>query len=126
MEILQKYNVRTPKILYMNKDYSIQEYIEGQLLSDIFEDHEDIDKNIIKHFIYTKWLIRNRSMLYHVYWTDLTYQSNDKIKRDKQLGHFMRRYNKLCEYEVFDLKPETQIELDCIFEEYRKFMGEIK
>ncbi len=65
MEILQKYNVRTPKILYMNKDYSIQEYIEGQLLSDIFEDHEDIDKNIIKQ-IYDKLNISS-DVLLHLY-----------------------------------------------------------
>ena len=57
-----------------------------------------------------------RSMLYHVYWTNLKYQSGNKIEREKQLCHFMRRYNKICKYEYFDLKPKTQLELHYIFE----------
>ena len=63
-----------------------------------------------------------RSMLYHIYWTDLVYQSNNKVDREKQLGHFMRRYNKLSKYECFKLQPKSQGELNCIFEEYRKYL----
>lgn len=271
IKVLQYYNVKCPKILHIGKDYSVQECIEGQLLSDKFEDHKDIDRDIINQIIneicfltqidgkillkYASWknnssfynfqcqntekvfleyykklkpiydklnispdilshlynntskisddrklsvihgdrhkknailsndgeltfidwelgcigdvaydigfhlhqmaytksdeeyffeqlrknfkgdtqkllndvelyrmFILVRSMLYHVYWTDLIYQSNNKVEREKQLGHFMRRYNKLSKYECFKLQPKSQGELNCIFEEYRKYL----
>lgn len=271
IKVLQYYNVKCPRVLHMSQDYSVQEYIEGQLLSDKFEDHKDIDRDIINQIVneicflmsidgrellkYASWnnnssfyafqcknterifskyykslkpiydklnispdilshLYNNtskisddrklsvihgdrhkknailsddgeltfidwelgcigdmaydigfhlhqmaytesdeeyflgklrkefkgdtqrllsdvesyrmfllaRSMLYHVYWTDLVYQSNDKAEREKQLGHFMRRYNKLSKYECFELQPKSQGELNCIFEEYRKHL----
>ncbi len=269
IKVLQYYNVKCPKVLKTNRDYSVQEYVEGQLLSDKFEDHKEVDKDIINQIIneicfltqingkellrYASWnnnssfynfqcqntekiflkyykslkpiydklnispdiisylynntskisndrelsvihgdrhkknailsndgklifidwelgcigdvaydigfhlhqmaytqddekyfleqlqnefkgdiskllndielyriFLLTRSMLYHVYWTDLVYQSNNKVEKEKQLGHFMRRYNKLCTYECFKLQPKSQVELNCIFEEYRK------
>lgn len=266
INVLQQYNVKCPKILHINKDYYVQEYLEGQLLLDKFKDYKNIDKDIINqivneiHFLtqidgkellkYASWnnnssfynfqcqnteriflkyykslkpiydklnispdilshLYKNtskinndrelsvihgdrhkknailsddgkltfidwelgcigdvaydisfhlhqmaytkddekhfleqlqnefkgdtikllndvelyrmfllvRSMLYHVYWTDLAYQTRDKVKKEKQLGHFMRRYNKLCTYECFRIQPKSQVELNCIFEE---------
>ena len=269
IKILQHYNVKCPKVLHVGKDYSVQEYIEGQLLSDKFADHKEIDTDIINQIVreicfltsidgnellqYASWnnnssfyhfqcqntekvfleyykklkpiydklnispdilayLYNNtpkisddrslsvihgdrhkknailaddgeltfidwelgcigdvaydigfhlhqmaytesdeeyfleqlrkefkgdtqklysdielyrifllaRSMLYHVYWTDLVYQGNNKVEMEKQLGHFMRRYNKLSKYEYFKLQPKSQDELNIIFEEYRK------
>lgn len=61
-----------------------------------------------------------RSTLYHVYWTDLVYQGGSETEIKRQLGHFMRRYNKLCMYEEFKLKPKSEEELEEIFERYRK------
>ena len=61
-----------------------------------------------------------RSTLYHVYWTDLEYQKNNNEDKEKQLGHFMRRYNKLSKYKIFNLEPKSQDELNSIFEEYRR------
>lgn len=51
IKVLQYYNVKCPKILHIGKDYSVQECIEGQLLSDKFEDHKDIDRDIINQII---------------------------------------------------------------------------
>lgn len=271
IKVLQHYNIRCPRVLHIREDYSVQEYIEGELLSNKFEDHKDIDRNIIDQIVneicsltsidgkellkYASWndnssfynfqcqntekvfleyykklkpiydklnispdilthlynntskisddrklsvihgdrhkknaiisddgkltfidwelgcigdvaydigfhlhqmaytesdekyfleqLQKNfkgdtqkllsdievyrmfllaRSMLYHVYWTDLVYQSNNKEEREKQLAHFMRRYNKLSKYECFELKTKSQGELNCIFEEYRRHL----
>lgn len=269
IKILQNNNVKCPKILYSNEQYSIQEYVEGQLLADKFEDHKDIEKSIIDQIVnqiclltsvdgsellkYASWKDNNsfyyfqcqntekifidyykkletiykklgisldtikelykltyqisnerklsvihgdrhkkniivsengeitfidwelgcigdlaydigfhlhqmayteederyfldkiakkfdgdsskllhdvemyklfllaRSTLYHVYWTDLEYQKNNNEDKEKQLGHFMRRYNKLSKYKIFNLEPKSQDELNSIFEEYRR------
>lgn len=269
IRVLEGSEIKTPKILHSGKDYSIQEYIPGQLLSDIFQDHKNIDKNIIRQIIeqicaltkingeslaqYTNWsdsrsfydfqcnntqkvflryynmlkpiyeklgispntilplfddaskidanrklsiihgdrhkknailtdsgevvfidwelgclgdvaydigfhlhqmayteedeqyfiegiannfgkdapsilndvkvyrrFLLARSMLYHVYWTDLVYQGKNKQDMKNQLGHFMRRYNRLSKYGCFGLKPKTEEDLNFIFEEYRK------
>ena len=269
IKILQNNNVKCPKILYSNEQYSIQEYVEGQLLADKFEDHKNIEKSIIDQIVnqiclltsvdgsellkYASWKDNNsfyyfqcqntekifidyykkletiykklgisldtikelyklthqisnerklsvihgdrhkkniivsengeitfidwelgcigdlaydigfhlhqmayteederyfldkiakkfdgdsskllhdvemyklfllaRSTLYHVYWTDLEYQKNNNEDKEKQLGHFMRRYNKLSKYKIFNLEPKSQDELNSIFEEYRR------
>lgn len=69
--------------------------------------------------LYRKFLLA-RSTLYHVYWTDLEYQKDNKEDKEKQLGHFMRRYNKLSKYKDFNLELKSQDELNSIFEEYRR------
>lgn len=269
IKILQNNNVKCPKILYSNEQYSIQEYVEGQLLADKYEDHKNIEKSIIDQIVnqiclltsvngnellkYASWKDNNsfyyfqcqntekifidyynkletiykklgisldtikelykltfqisnerklsvihgdrhkkniivsengeitfidwelgcigdlaydigfhlhqmayteederyfldkiakkfdgdsskllhdvemyrlflltRSTLYHVYWTDLEYQKNNNENKEKQLGHFMRRYNKLSKYKIFNLEPKSQDELNSIFEEYRR------
>ena len=269
IKILQNNNVKCPKILYSNEQYSIQEYVEGQLLADKYEDHKNIEKSIIDQIVnqiclltsvngnellkYASWKDNNsfyyfqcqntekifidyynkletiykklgisldtikelykltfqisnerklsvihgdrhkkniivsengeitfidwelgcigdlaydigfhlhqmayteederyfldkidkkfdgdsskllhdvemyrlflltRSTLYHVYWTDLEYQKNNNENKEKQLGHFMRRYNKLRKYKIFNLEPKSQDELNSIFEEYRR------
>ena len=51
IKILQNNNVKCPKILYSNEQYSIQEYVEGQLLADKFEDHKNIEKSIIDQIV---------------------------------------------------------------------------
>lgn len=269
IKILQNNNVKCPKILYSNEQYSIQEYVEGQLLADKYEDHKNIEKSIIDQIVnqiclltsvngnellkYASWKDNNsfyyfqcqntekifidyynkletiykklgisldtikelyklthqisnerklsvihgdrhkkniivsengeitfidwelgcigdlaydigfhlhqmayteederyfldkiakkfdgdsskllhdvemyklfllaRSTLYHVYWTDLEYQKNNNEDKEKQLGHFMRRYNKLSKYKIFNLEPKSQDGLNSIFEEYRR------
>lgn len=61
-----------------------------------------------------------RSTLYHVYWTDLIYETGSEEEKKKQLGHFMRRYNRLNMNPEFNLKPKTEEELDQIFQSFRK------
>lgn len=69
--------------------------------------------------LYRKFLLA-RSTLYHAYWADLEYQKDNKEDKEKQLGHFMRRYNKLSKYKDFNLEAKLQDELNSIFEEYRR------
>lgn len=80
--------------------------------------------NLLKNDIdfYRKFCLF-RSTLYHVYWTDLVYKDGNKEKIIKQLNHFKRRYNKLCNYPEFNLSPKDESELDDIFSEYRKKSG---
>lgn len=51
LEALESCNVEVPKVFYKEKDYFVQEYIEGKLLSDEFEDHKSINRNIIDEII---------------------------------------------------------------------------
>ena len=51
IKILQNNKIKCPKILYSNEQYSIQEYVEGQLLADKFEDHKPIEKTIIDQIV---------------------------------------------------------------------------
>lgn len=267
IKVLQSYGVKCPATLYESKEYFVQEYVEGQLLKDVFQDHKSIDRNVIQQIVneicvlstireekllkYADWsenhsfydfqckntekvflkyykdlkilyeslnifsdiliplydnvykinndrklsiihgdrhkknailannrelifidwelgcigdvaydiafhlhqmaytkddeqyfleqlkkefkgdiqqlindveiyrvFILTRSMLYHVYWTMLAYRSDNEVDREKQLGHFMRRYNKLSKYECFKLKSKSQNELNDIFEKY--------
>ena len=79
----------------------------------------DIEKLLNDVALYGLFVLA-RSTLYHVYWTDLVYQATDKVEREKQLGHFMRRYNRLCSYKEFNLEPKSEEELEKIFQEYRR------
>lgn len=79
----------------------------------------DIEKLLNDVALYRLFVLA-RSTLYHVYWTDLVYQGTDKAEREKQLGHFMRRYNRLCSYKEFNLEPKSEEELEKIFQEYRR------
>ena len=60
------------------------------------------------------------STIYHVYWTDLIYQTKSDEEKKKQLGYFMRRYNKLCTHKEFHLKSKNEKELDQIFRKSEK------
>ena len=51
IKILQNNKIKCPKILYSNEKYSIQEYIEGQLLADKFKDHKPVEKQIIDQIV---------------------------------------------------------------------------
>lgn len=72
------------------------------------------DINLYRLFILT------RSMLYHVYWTYLLYKEEDKDAREKQLSHFMKRYNRLSSFKEFNLSFKEKDELDIIFKNYNK------
>ena len=91
-----------------------EQYFLEQLKKEFKGDIQQLinDVEIYRVFILT------RSMLYHVYWTMLAYRSDNEVDREKQLGHFMRRYNKLSKYECFKLKSKSQDELNDIFEKY--------
>lgn len=60
-----------------------------------------------------------RSTLYHVYWTDLVYKTGSKEEIEKQLGHFMRRYNKLSKFKEFNIQPKSEEQLSRVFEGFR-------
>lgn len=79
----------------------------------------DIQKLLNDVEIYRVFILA-RSVLYHVYWTVLTYKGGNEVEIEKQLGHFMRRYNKLSKYDCFKLQSKSQKELNDIFENYRK------
>lgn len=98
-------------------------YTEGDekyFLDKIVEEFDGDSSELLHDVELYRLFLLARSTLYHVYWTDLEYQKNDKDSKEKQLGHFMGRYNKLSKYKSFNLEPKSQEELNCIFEEYRK------
>lgn len=72
-------------------------------------------KGLLEDIELYRLLILARSTLYHVYWTNLVYQSNNLMKQKVQLKHFMRRYNKLTKYKEFNLHPKKEEELETIF-----------
>jgi len=59
-----------------------------------------------------------RSCIYHVYWTDLIYRERNDLDKKKQLGHFMRRYNKLSKFQEFNLSYKSEEELENIFKKF--------
>ena len=61
-----------------------------------------------------------RSCIYHVYWTDLIYREGNELDKKRQLGHFMRRYNKLCKFPEFNLSYKSEEELENIFKRFSK------
>lgn len=93
-----------------------EQYFMNKLKENYKGDFESLKKDID---IYRLFILA-RSTLYHVYWTDLLYQDKDKNARNNQLGHFMRRYNKLCRYIDFGSSPKSESDLHSIFKSYRK------
>ena len=93
-----------------------EQYFFSQLRSHFSGDTEKLLSDVELYRLF----ILARSTLYHVYWTDLVYQGNDKDEKEKQLGHFMRRYNRLSNHKEFNLEPKSEEGLDKIFEQYRK------
>ncbi len=51
IEILQKYDIQVPKLVYKDDECNIQEYISGDVLSDVYEDYTDMDKNFIDQIV---------------------------------------------------------------------------
>ncbi len=51
IEILQKYDIQVPKLVYKDDECNIQEYISGDVLSDVYKDYAEIDKNIIDQIV---------------------------------------------------------------------------
>lgn len=92
-----------------------EEYFMKVLQQTFKGDVEELLKDISTYRLF----ILARSMLYHVYWTDLEYKQNNSTK-EKQLGHFMRRYNKIVNNEEFDISAKTEDELKAIFQERKK------
>ena len=61
-----------------------------------------------------------RSTLYHVYWTDLVYKTGNKDEIEKQLGHFMRRYNRLSNFKEFNIQTKSEEQLSKVFVRFMK------
>ena len=98
-----------------------EKYFLNKLKSQFKGDSEELLKDVE---LYRLFLLA-RSTLYHVYWTDLLHKndcSNDE--RKKQLGHFMRRYNRLSTYNEFNIQPKSEDEISLIFQEFRKNLSQ--
>lgn len=91
---------------------------EGYFLDRLKSNFKGDSEKLLSDVELYRLFILVRSTLYHVYWTDLAYQGNNKMERKKQLGQ--RRYNKLSQYKEVNLHSKTERKLDQIFEEYRK------
>lgn len=73
IELLQKHHIKAPKLLYQGEKYSVQEYIEGQLLANKYKDHQDIDKSIIDQIVQqicSMFLIDGSNLLGYANWQD--------------------------------------------------------
>ena len=115
IKILQNNNVKCPKILYSNEQYSIQEYVEGQLLADKYEDHKNIEKSIIDQIVNQICLltsVNGNELLKYASWKDnnsfyyFQCQNTEKI--------FIDYYNKLE-----TIYKKLGISLDTIKELYK-------
>lgn len=51
LDILNKYGINVPKVLEIYDDHFIEEYIDGDLLDDIYTDYGDLDKSVIDDII---------------------------------------------------------------------------
>lgn len=51
IELVQNNNIRVPKVLYYNNSYSVQEYVDGILLADLYDDYKNMDKDIIEQIV---------------------------------------------------------------------------
>lgn len=96
-----------------------EKYFLNQI-RDKFKDSEGLFSDIE---LYRLFLLA-RSTLYHVYWTDLVYKIGNKDEIEKQLGHFMRRYNRLSNFKEFNIQPKSEEQLSKIFERFRKTLVE--
>lgn len=61
-----------------------------------------------------------RSCIYHVYWTNLVYRTGNDLDKKKQLKHFMKRYNRLSKFSLFNLSYKSEEELEDIFKKFTK------
>lgn len=81
--------------------------LEEKYIGDFSHLFQDI--NLYRLFILA------RSCIYHVYWTNLIYREGNDLDKKIQLGHFMRRYNKLSKFPEFNLFYKSEEELDSAF-----------
>lgn len=51
IKVLANNCIKVPKTIKVTKQYLLQEYIEGRLLSEIFKDHNKIDINVINQIV---------------------------------------------------------------------------
>ncbi|MCI8545539.1 MAG: phosphotransferase [Bacilli bacterium] len=101
------------QMAYTDED---EDYFMNQLKKQYTGDFESLYRDIKLYRIF----ILARSCIYHVYWTNLLYQEQKEVAKKKQLGHFMRRYNKLSKISEFNLSYKNEEDLDQIFENFRK------
>ena len=92
-----------------------EKYFLNQL-KDKFKDSEGLFNDIE---LYRLFLL-TRSTLYHVYWTDLVYKTGNNGEIEKQLGHFMRRYNRLSNFKDFNIQSKSEEQLSKVFERFRE------
>lgn len=92
-----------------------EKYFLDKLKDRFNEDSESLLNDVE---LYRLFLLA-RSALYHVYWTDLVYKTGSKEEIEKQLGHFMRRYNKLSKFKEFNIQPKSEEQLSKVFEGFR-------
>ena len=45
-------------------------------------------------------------------------------EKEKQLGHFMRRYNRLSKFKEFNIQPKSEEQLSEVFERFKKSLME--
>ena len=108
IEILQKYDIQVPKLVYKNDECNIQEYISGDVLSDVYEDYTDIDRNIIDQIIdqicYMSSL-QDKQLQHYSKWEDN--KSFFKFQCMNTENVFSSYYNELSElYEEFNIHKD--------------------
>lgn len=101
------------QMTYTKKD---EQYFFDKLKERFEGDYDSLVRDIRLYRLFTL----TRSTLYYVYWTNLVYGKNNKIEKEKQLGRFSRRYNRLCNYNEFNIEHKSEEELGSIFEEYKR------
>lgn len=73
IDLLEKNNIKVPKNIKITPYYLVQEYIEGNLLSDIYQDYNKIDRKIINQIINQICLLTEvdyTSLLKYTSWTN--------------------------------------------------------
>ena len=108
IEILQKYDIQVPKLVYKNDECNIQEYISGDVLSDVYEDYTDIDRNIIDQIIeqicYMSKL-QDEELQHYSKWEDNKLFFKFQCKNTENV--FLSYYNELSElYEEFNIHKD--------------------
>lgn len=97
-----------------------EKYFLDKLKDRFMEDSESLLNDVE---LYRLFLLA-RSTLYHVYWTDLVYKTGNNEEKEKQLGHFMRRYNRLSKLKEFNIQPKSEEQLSEVFERFKKSLME--